>query len=279
MRMPGVLGEVRGPLAWAGAVTVLALVAIAVLAPFIAPYGIQECRLEDKLAPPSPEHWFGADPRGCDVLSRVLLGTRISLVVGVSVVSVSLVVGFVVGSVAGYLGGAIDRTFQFVSDCFQAFPGILLAIALMALARQGSVALVIAALCVSGWVGYARLVRAQVLGLRDVDYIVAARAMGAGVPRILTRHVLPNILSPLIVEATFGMAAAILAEASLSFLGLGVPPDVPSWGAMLNSGRKYLLDHPGFAIWPGLAIMLTVLGFNFLGDGLRDALDPRRAAR
>lgn len=267
---------VRHPLAAAGAGVVLVLVVVAVAAPWIAPYGVQECRLEDKLAPPSSAHWFGADPRGCDVLTRVLHGARVSLQVGLSVVAVSLAIGFAVGSVAGYLGGLADRAFQFVSDCFQAFPGILLAIAITAVARQGSVGLVVLALCVSGWVGYARMVRAQVLALRDVEYIVAARAIGAGTGRILLRHVLPNILSPLVVEATFGMAGAVLAEASLSFLGLGVPPEVPSWGSMLNAGRKYLLDHPGFAIYPGAAIMVTVLAFNFLGDGLRDVLDPRK---
>ncbi len=263
-------------LTWFGGGIVLLLVVVAILAPWLAPHGIEACSLEEKLSAPSAQHWFGVDPRGCDVFSRVLFGARISLQVGFSVVAVSLFAGFVVGSLAGYLGGWADRGFQFVSDCFQAFPGILLAISITALARTGSVGLVIAALCISGWVGYARLVRAQVMALRDADYILAARSIGASTPRILVVHVLPNILSPLIVEATFGMAAAILAEASLSFLGLGVPPEVPSWGSMLNAGRKYLLDHPGFAIYPGLAIMLTVLGFNLLGDGLRDALDPRR---
>jgi peptide/nickel transport system permease protein len=266
----------RNRLAKVGTVLTLGLVFAAIFAPMLATHGAEQCLLPSELAPMSAKHWFGADPDGCDIYSRIVYGARISLMVGVTVVGVSTSIGVFVGLLSGFFGGVMDRLLMFILECFQAFPGILLAIAIMAVFPERSIMLVIFALCVSGWVGYARLVRGQALALRDAEYVTAARAIGMGELRIAFTQVLPNLLSPVVVQATFGMAGAILAEAGLSFLGLGAPPGVPSWGSMLNEGRQYMLVAPHISVFPGLAIMLTVLGFNFLGDGLRDALDPRR---
>jgi peptide/nickel transport system permease protein len=191
-------------------------------------------------------------------------------------VSISLLIGLTIGSISGYYGGFVDELFMRVVDILMAFPGILLAIAMVAVLGP-SLNHVILALCLIGWVGYARLVRGQVLYVRELEYVTAAHALGASPARIITCHLIPNLIAPVIVEATFGMAGAILAEASLSFLGLGVQPPTPSWGAMLNEGREFLLFAPHATTFPGLAIMLVVLGFNFLGDGLRDYLDVKRA--
>jgi peptide/nickel transport system permease protein len=199
----------------------------------------------------------------------------VSLLVGLSVVSVSAAVGLLVGGVAGYAGGWVDTLIGRVIDVLMAFPGILLAIALVA-ALGPSLEHVVLALTTIGWVGYARLVRGQVLKAREFEYVQAARSLGASAPRVLWRHVLPSAYPAVLVQATLGMAGAIVAEASLSFLGLGVQPPTPSWGAMLDAGRGHLLDAPHLTIFPGVAIALLVLGFNFLGDGLRDRMDPRR---
>jgi peptide/nickel transport system permease protein len=266
----------RNRLARLGAAVVALLLCVAAAAPLLAPHGPEECELLEELAPVSAEHWFGADADGCDTFSRVIWGSRISLEVGVVVVAFSTVLGVLIGLFAGYFGGWPDRALTFVIECFQAFPGILLAIAITAVFPRRSIEIVILALCVSGWVGYARLVRGQTLALREAEYITAARALGMGPLRIMLRQILPNLASPVIVQATFGMAAAILAEAGLSFLGLGAPPGTPSWGGMLNEGRQFMLTAPHLSVFPGAAIMVVVLGFNFLGDGLRDALDPRR---
>lgn len=261
----------------AGIVTLLVLVAA--FAPWLAGTDPDDCQLQLELAGMSAEHWLGLDSDGCDIGTQILFGARLSLKVGVAVVAVSTTIGTCLGLLAGYFGGRIDRGVIFVLECFQAFPGILLAIAITALFEARSIELVIFALCVSGWVGYARVVRGQTLALREAPFVEAARALGAGTPRILFKEILPNCLSPVLVQATFGMAGAILAEAGLSFLGLGAPPGVPSWGSMLNEGRAYMLVAPHLSVFPGAAIMLTVLGFNFLGDGLRDALDPKATAR
>ncbi len=198
--------------------------------------------------------------------------------VGLITVGVSSIVGILLGALAGYFGGWTDEVIMRLTDILLAFPGLLLAIALMAVRGPG-IPNVIIALSILGWVGYARLVRGQILALKQVEFVTAARALGAPSRRIIGRHLLPNILSPLLVEATFGMAAAILAEAGLSFLGLGTQPPNPSWGAMLNEGRRFLLEAPHLSLFPGLAIMVVVLAFNFLGDGLRDALDPTLRSR
>jgi peptide/nickel transport system permease protein len=249
--------------------------AVAALAgPLLAPWDPYAQELALRLAGPSGTHLFGLDELGRDILSRLLVGARISLLVGLAVVSVSSSVGILMGSIAGYYGGRIDDVISRVMDVLLAFPGILLAIALVAVLGP-SLTNVILALSVIGWVGYARLVRAQVLRVRELEYVQAARALGARTPRILLRHVIPATLPTVIVQATLGMAGAIIAEASLSFLGLGVQPPTPSWGTMLDAGRSHLFDAPHLTLFPGLAIAVLVLGFNFLGDGLRDRIDPR----
>src|SRR4029453_947299 len=211
---------------------------------------------------------------GRDVLSRVVWGARVSLRVGFSVVILASLVGVTLGAMAGYFGGAIDLLVMRLCDILLAFPGILLAIALVAVMGP-SLNNVIMALATIGWVGYARLVRGQVLKVREMEYVTAARALGAKSPRVIMLHVLPNVINPVIVMATLGLAGAILAEAALSFLGLGVQPPTPSWGAMFPAGRRYLGLANHLAIFPGAAIMLAVMGLNFLGDGLIDALDPK----
>jgi peptide/nickel transport system permease protein len=257
----------------------LAIVTLAVVAALVGPALVtadprsQELAL--RLAGPTWAHPFGLDELGRDILARLVAGARVSLLVGVSVVSVSAVLGVLVGGIAGYAGGWVDTLIGRVIDVLMAFPGILLAIALVA-ALGPSLRNVILALATIGWVGYARLVRGQVLKAREFEYVQAARSLGAGAPRILLRHVLPFAYPAVLVQATLGMAGAIVAEASLSFLGLGVQPPTPSWGAMLDAGRSHLLDAPHLTLFPGLAIALLVLGFNFLGDGLRDRVDPRR---
>ena len=259
-----------------------AIVAIAVLAavvgPLVAPFDPADQELALRLSGPTGTHWFGLDELGRDIFARVLVGARISLLVGLVVVGVSSTIGIALGSVAGYFGGAIDEAISRVIDILLAFPGLLLAIALVAVLGP-SLTNVVLALSVIGWVGYARLVRAQVLRARELDFVQAAKALGASTPRILARHVIPTTLPAVSVQATLGMGGAILGEAALSFLGLGVQPPTPSWGTMLNYGRGHLLDAPHLTIFPGLAIAILVLGFNFLGDGLRDALDPATQGR
>jgi len=267
--------RLRSGQARAGFVIVALVVAGAAFAPWLWPWDPADQDLPHRLAGPSWQHWFGLDELGRDILARVLLGARVSLLVGIVVVGVSSVVGMAVGSVSGYFGGRVDQIIGRIMDVLMAFPGMLLAIALVAVLGP-SIVNVVMALAVIGWVGYARLVRGQVLRAREFEYVTAARAIGAGTIRILTRHVLPSALPPLLVQATLGMAGAILSEAALSFLGLGVQPPTPSWGTMINGGRVHLLDAPHLTIFPGLFLAVVVLGFNFLGDGLRDAIDPRR---
>jgi peptide/nickel transport system permease protein len=258
-----------------GAVIVAVVLLAAVGAPWLLPWDPATQDLPNRLQGPTWEHWFGLDELGRDILARVLLGARVSLLVGLVVVGVSSVVGLAVGAVSGYYGGRIDQLIGRMMDVLMAFPGMLLAIALVAVLGPSLVNVVIA-LAVIGWVGYARLVRGQVLRAREFEYVTAARALGANTFRILTRHVLPTAVPPLLVQATLGMAGAILSEAALSFLGLGVQPPTPSWGTMINGGRVHLLDAPHLTVFPGLFLAIVVLGFNFLGDGLRDAMDPKR---
>ena len=234
--------------------------------------------LAERLASPSRAHPFGLDELGRDVLARILAGARISFLIGFTVVTVSAVVGTVLGAVAGYVGGWTDDVISRVVDVLLAFPGLLLAIALVAVLGP-SLANVLMALTVIGWVGYARLVRGQVLRAREFEYVQAARALGANTTRILWHHIIPTAIPALLVQATLGMAGAVIGEASLSFLGLGVQPPTPSWGTMLNGGRAHILDAPHLTLFPGFAIALLVLGFNFLGDGLRDRMDHRRTTR
>ena len=231
--------------------------------------------LAARLAPPSAAHWMGTDELGRDILSRILYGARISMLVSVSVVFGAGITGLAIGSIAGYWGKWFDGIVNVVViNAFLSFPGILLAIAFAAFLGPG-IGKVILALIVTGWAGYARLARAQVLQAKEMEYVLAARSLGASHTRILVRHILPNILPPVLVQATIGMAGAILAESTLSFLGLGVLSPMPSWGSMLNDGRSHLFDAPHLVIFPALAVMAAVLAFNLLGDALRDWMDPR----
>lgn len=256
-----------------GAAIVLTAVLAAILGPAIVPFDPSDQELALRLSGPTGMHWFGLDELGRDIFARVLAGARISLLVGLVVVGVSSSIGIALGAIAGYFGGRIDEAISRVMDILLAFPGLLLAIAMVAVLGP-SLTNVILALALIGWVGYARLVRGQVLRAREFEFVQAARALGATTPRILTRHIVPTALPAVTVQATLGMGGAILAEASLSFLGLGVQPPTPSWGTMLSYGKAHLLEAPHLTIFPGIAIAVLVLGFNFLGDGLRDALDP-----
>jgi peptide/nickel transport system permease protein len=263
------------PLAAVGVALLVMFVACAVFAPWLAPQDPAQLDLTGRLMGPSWAHWFGTDELGRDILSRVLFGARISLIVAVSVVGLSLIVGLVAGGLAGFYGGWTDTVVNvYVTNAFMALPGILLAIAFVAFMGPG-LGNVILALAISGWVGYARLVRAQVMAVKEREFVEAARALGASDLRVMGRHILPNILQPLIVQAAIGMAGAVLAEATLSFLGLGVPPPTASWGSMLNDARSHLFDSPHMVVFPAVAVMLCVLAFNFIGDALRDWMDPR----
>jgi peptide/nickel transport system permease protein len=254
------------------------LIITAVFAPWIAPHDPFRQDLYSRLEEPGAEHLLGRDRLGRDILSRIIYGSRISLMIGATVVGISSSIGISLGLVAGYFGGRWDSFIMRVCDVFLAFPGLLFAIALMAILGPG-LQNVVLALSVMGWVGYARLVRGQVLSLKEREFVVATKALGLGNCRTMFLHILPNILGPVLVEMTFGMAGAITAEAGLSFLGLGAQPPTPSWGGMLNEGRLYMLTSPHLTTFPGLAIMLTILGINFLSDGLRDHLDPRSGVR
>jgi peptide/nickel transport system permease protein len=262
-------------LATTGALLIAGLVVCALFGPWIAPQDPAHIDLASRLMRPSAAHWFGTDELGRDILSRVIYGARISMLVGSCVVAASLTLGLIFGSIAGYYGGFLDRFLNVVvMNAFMSFPGILLAIAFVAFLGPGLFNLVLA-LSIGGWVGYARLVRAQVLAVREREFVEAARALGASDARIIVRHILPNIIQPVIVQAAIGMAGAILAEATMSFLGLGVPPPTATWGSMLNDARSHLFDAPHLVLFPAAAVMLAVLSFNFVGDGLRDYLDPR----
>ena len=259
----------------AAGLTVTALfVCVALFAPGLAPQSPALQTLSEDLQPPGSTHPFGQDKLGRDVLSRVIYGARVSLLVGVAVTGLSAALGLAVGCIAGYAGGRVDDLLMHTIDILLAFPGILLAISLSAVLGP-SLRNVLLALCAIGWTGYARLVRAEVLAWREREFVSAAVGLGAPPLLILRRHIVPQLLTPLAVQVTFGIATAIVSEASLSFLGLGVQPPTPSWGAMINEGRSFLLIAPHVALFPGLAVMLTVLGFTLLGDGLRDALDVR----
>jgi peptide/nickel transport system permease protein len=265
----------RQPLSVIGVALLAAFLLGGLAAPWLAPYSPASIDLVHRLQSPSATHLAGTDELGRDTLSRLLWGARLSLAVSVSVVAVSLALGLAIGGFAGYRGGWIDTALTtFAMNTFLALPGILLAIAFAAFLGPGFTNLVLA-LAIGGWAGYARLVRAQVLAAREREYVDAARALGAGGLRIFFRHILPNIAQPILVQAAIGMAGVILAEATLSFLGLGIPAPAPSWGAMLNDARLHLFDSPHLVLFPAAAVAGAVLGFNFLGDALRDQLDPR----
>jgi peptide/nickel transport system permease protein len=258
-----------------GLALALLLVFAASVAPWISRQNPAAQDLPHRLMSPNAAHWFGTDELGRDIFSRTLYGARVSLTVGISVVIGAGLVGLAIGCLAGYFGGAFDRFVNIILiNTFLSFPGVLLAIALAASLGPG-LRNVIIALVIAGWAGYARLARAQVLKVKEMDFIAAARSLGASDARILWHHLLPNTIQPVLIQATIGMASAILAESTLSFLGLGVLAPTPSWGAMLNDARNHLFDAPHMIVFPALGIMAAVLSFNLLGDALRDWLDPR----
>lgn len=264
----------RNRLALAGASLILILIAVAVFAPQIAPYPFAQQRLVERLEPPTRQHWLGTDDLGRDVLSRLIWGTRISLLVAFVAVSISTFFGTLVGLFAGYFGKWADSVLMRLVDvllCFPTFFLILMVIAFL----EPNISNVMIVIGVTSWTGLARLVRAETLSIRERDFILAARALGASNARILTVHLLPNVIAPILVTATLGVGGAILTESALSFLGLGVQPPDPSWGNMLTAGKDYIYFAWWLSIFPGLAILFTVMAFNLLGEGLRDALDPR----
>jgi peptide/nickel transport system permease protein len=262
-------------LARIGFAIVCLLVLLALLAPWISPAKPAAQNLAVRLQGPSSSHWMGTDELGRDILTRILYGARVSLFVSICVVLGCGSIGLTLGMLAGYSGGVFDRIVNLLLiNAFLSFPGVLLAIAFAAFFGPG-IGKVILALIITGWAGYARLARAQVLKTKELEFVLAARSLGASPLRIMIRHLLPNMIQPVLVQATIGMAGAILAEATLSFLGLGVLAPIPSWGAMLNDARNHLFDAPHMVVFPALAVVLAVLAFNLLGDAWRDWLDPR----
>jgi peptide/nickel transport system permease protein len=262
-------------LAKVGFAAALFLLLVALLAPWISPADPAAQNLPGRLQSPSRAHWMGTDELGRDVLSRTMYGARVSLMVAIYVVAGCGLTGLAIGMLAGYAGGWFDRLVNLLFiNAFLSFPGILLAIAFAAFFGPG-IGKVTLALIITGWAGYARLARAQVLKVKELEFILASRSLGASHLRILLRHLLPNILQPILIQATIGMAGAILAESTLSFLGLGVLSPIPSWGSMLNDARGHLFDAPYLVVFPALAVMTAVLAFNLLGDAWRDWLDPR----
>ncbi|TAJ82638.1 ABC transporter permease [bacterium] len=265
---------------WLGGAIVLLLVVCGLAAPFLAPYDPQEQVLEQRLRSPgwgseaAGAHWLGTDNLGRDILSRIIYGSRISLLIGAATVILAGFLGCLLGAMAGYFGSFTDEVISKITEIFLAFPFLLLAIGLMAFLGQGLVNIILA-LMLTRWVQYCRVVRGEVLSLKERDFVVAVRALGGRDFYILLRHVVPNTLASVTVIATFAMAIVIIAEASLSFLGLGVPVSIPTWGSMLSEGRSYMYRAPWLTIFPGMAIFITVFGINLLGDGLRDILDPK----
>jgi peptide/nickel transport system permease protein len=264
----------KNKIALAGAAIVLFFIMLALFAPLIAPYGINEQNLSMRLQAPSKDHWFGTDDFGRDILSRVIYGARISLWVGFFSVLGSVVVGSLLGIVAGYYGRWIDGIISRMFDIMLAFPSILLAIGIVAVLGP-SLQNALIAIAVINIPNFGRLIRSRVLSIKQEEYIMAARAIGMSDARILFHHILPNSMAPIIVQGTLAIATAIIEAAALGFLGLGAQPPNPEWGTMLASSKDFLTQAPWTMVFPGLAIMLTVLGFNLMGDGLRDALDPR----
>jgi peptide/nickel transport system permease protein len=264
----------RNRFAMAGGAVVLLLFFLSFFAGFITPYEPDTLDLYNVLMPPSAEHWLGTDDLGRDVLTRMIYGARISLKVGFVSVGIAVVIGTVIGLVAGYYGGWIDNVLMRFVDIMLCFPTFFLILAVIALVGQ-SIWYIMAIIGLTGWMGVTRLVRAELLSLRERDFVLAARTLGASDFRIIFRHILPNAMSPVLISATLGVAGAILTESALSFLGIGVPPPTPSWGNILTSGKDYIEFAWWLTLFPGLAIMVTVLSYYLVGEGIRDALDPR----
>ena len=264
----------RNKRAMVGLVILTTLVAVAILAPFIAPYGYDKQDISNSFLFPSMQHLMGTDNLGRDIFSRLIYGARISMQLGIISVVISLMVGGSIGSVAGYYGGRLDNVIMRAMDVFQSIPSMLLAITIAASLGPGMMNAMIA-IGISNIPGYARLIRGSILSIRGSEYIEAARAITASDGRIILRHIVPNVMSPMLVQATLGIAGAIITAASLSFIGLGAQPPLPEWGAMIAGGRNYIQKYWHLVTFPGFAIMLTVVSFNLVGDGIRDALDPR----
>lgn len=258
----------------AGGILILGFIVLALLAPAIAPYDPNDVRIEDRLLVPGEHHLMGTDGFGRDILSRVIYGTRYSLTLALVVVAINLVLGLVIGAVAGYFGGLVDELIMRIVDILLAFPNIILALCIVGILGP-SIQNLIIALVALGWVGYTRIARGLVLSIKEQVFVSAAQALGGSHTYIIARHVIPNVVPPLVVLATLHVGHTILSIAALSFLGLGVQPPTPEWGAMLSEGKEFIFTHPHVMIFPGLAITLSVLAFNLLGDGLRDVLDPR----
>jgi peptide/nickel transport system permease protein len=264
----------RNRLALAGGAVVVALFVISLLAPLISPYDPSAINAWRVLSPPSLQHWFGTDELGRDVLSRVLFGARISLKVGFVAVGIAVVIGTTVGLISGYYSGLVDTVMMRLVDIMLCFPAFFLILAVITF-LEPSIWYIMIIIGLTGWMGVARLVRAETLSIREMEYILAARCIGCSNTRIIFRHILPNAISPVLVAATLGVAGAILTESALSFLGIGVQPPTPSWGNILTSGKDYIEFAWWLSLFPGLAILVTVLSYNLLGEGIRDALDPR----
>lgn len=264
----------RNRLALAGGSVVVLLFAVSLLAPLISPYGPDTINAWHVLTPPSWQHWFGTDELGRDVFSRVLFGARISLKVGFVAVGIAVSMGTLVGLVSGYYSGVVDTVMMRLVDIMLCFPAFFLILAVITF-LEPSIWYIMMVIGLTGWMGVARLVRAETLSIREMDYITAARCIGCSDRRIILRHILPNVMSPVLVSATLGVAGAILTESALSFLGIGVQPPTPSWGNILTSGKDYIEFAWWLSLFPGLAILVTVLAYNLLGEGIRDALDPR----
>lgn len=263
----------RNKMAMVGAITIILLIFIAVFAPWVAPYDPYKVDLKEQFIAPGAKYFLGTDMYGRDVLSRVIFGTRISLIIGLVPSIISMVLGSVLGIISGYYGGKVDTAIMRVADMVMAFPSLLLAMAVM-YTLGANLYNIFIALSIVGWAGTARVVRAQTLSIKEKEFVEAARAIGVKNWIIMIRHIFPNCVAPLLVLLTLGIPEAIMSEASLSFLGVGAQPPTPSWGLMISNGKEYLFSAPWVAISPGFAILIIVLAFNFLGDGLRDALDP-----
>lgn len=257
-----------------GLVIIVLLILIAIFANYVAPYPYEEQNLMDAFRTPSKEHFFGTDEFGRDIFSRVIYGSRVSISIGFLAVSISLIIGGILGAISGYYGGRLDNLIMRFMDVLLAIPSTLLAISIVASLGPGLINLFIA-VGISGIPSYARIVRSSVMGIKGAEFVEASKIAGASDSTIILKHILPNSLAPVIVQATLGVASAILTAAGMSFIGLGIKPPNPEWGSMLSAGRQYIRDFPHMTLYPGLAIMITILALNLLGDGLRDALDPK----
>ncbi|MDF2981510.1 MAG: transporter permease [Devosia sp.] len=275
MRIPKPL---RNPSLVIGGLIILALVFLAVFAPLLATHGVDQPDMRNRFSLPSAAHWLGTDNLGRDLWSRLIFGARISLSIGIISVTVAALIGTSVGLAAGYFGGWVDMLLMRITDVFLGFPAVVLTLAIVAVLGPGIVNISAAIIAVT-WTEYARVVRATTLVLREQNYVQAAKALGASWPRILFMEILPNTLGPIIVLASLGLGTAVIIESALSFLGFGLPPPTPTWGWTLSYGTRFIRDEPWLSIIAGATIMVTVLGFNLLGDGLRDILDPRQLTR